>query len=106
MSDEFKPIRRLTEAEIKTKFNVRELPAQEPRVESGPVCFGEDWTGLFLRGDTCLTFYFSLYTLLEKGTFPPELQLQLLQVKGLLEDLKSTQAVMLSEVDRLGPEGF
>jgi len=33
---------------------MRKLPYQEPRVETGPVRFGEDWPGLFIRGDECL----------------------------------------------------
>lgn len=30
---------------------IRELPAVEARVETGPVQFGNDWPGLFIRGD-------------------------------------------------------
>ena len=30
------------------------LPAHEPRVESGVVQFGNDWPGVFLRGDNAL----------------------------------------------------
>jgi hypothetical protein len=35
-------------------MRVRELPAPDDRVETGPVRFGGDWTGLFIRGDDCL----------------------------------------------------
>ena len=28
----------------------------EPRVETGPLQFGNDWPGLFVRGDDCLAF--------------------------------------------------
>lgn len=31
--------------------DVRILPAVEDRVETGPVQFGEDWPGVFIRGD-------------------------------------------------------
>lgn len=30
---------------------IRQLPAQNPRVETGPVRFGDDWAGVFIRGD-------------------------------------------------------
>lgn len=32
------------------------LPEQSERVETGPVKFGEDWTGLFIRGDHCMAY--------------------------------------------------
>ncbi len=31
--------------------DTRELPEQSPRVETGNVRFGDDWTGVFIRGD-------------------------------------------------------
>jgi hypothetical protein len=34
----------------------RNLPAQPERVETGPVAFGEDWPGVFVRGDEA-TYY-------------------------------------------------
>ncbi|MHB8408399.1 MAG: nucleoside 2-deoxyribosyltransferase [Acidiferrobacterales bacterium] len=37
---------------------VRKLPAQNSRVETGPIQFGEDWPGLFIRGDNAA--YYSL----------------------------------------------
>lgn len=30
---------------------VRVIPHDGPRVETGPVQFGDDWNGLFIRGD-------------------------------------------------------
>ncbi len=32
---------------------VRLLPAVEQRVETGVVQFGDDWPGIFIRGDAC-----------------------------------------------------
>jgi hypothetical protein len=32
------------------------LPAHEPRVESGVLQFGDDWPGVFVRGDDALVF--------------------------------------------------
>ena len=33
---------------------IRKIEAQADRVETGPVQFGDDWPGLFIRGDNCL----------------------------------------------------
>lgn len=33
---------------------LRQLPHQADRVETGPVKFGQDYPGLFIRGDQCL----------------------------------------------------
>lgn len=33
---------------------MRKFPAQEPRVESGPIQFGDDWPGVWIRGDNAL----------------------------------------------------
>lgn len=46
-------------------MKVREFPKQEPRVESGPIRFGDDWTGLFLRGDSAITYGMYLRTYLQ-----------------------------------------
>jgi len=32
-------------------MEIREIPHEGPRVETGPVRFGNDWGGLFIRGD-------------------------------------------------------
>jgi hypothetical protein len=37
-------------------MDVRKFPEQEERVESGPIQFGNDWPGLFLRGDDCMGY--------------------------------------------------
>ena len=36
--------------------NLRNFPAADPRVETGPIQFGDDWPGVFIRGDNAL-FY-------------------------------------------------
>ncbi len=35
-------------------MEIRELPAVETRVETGPTQFGDDWPGVFIRGDTAI----------------------------------------------------
>lgn len=36
---------------IMDKTSIRQFPEQAERVETGPIQFGQDWPGIFLRGD-------------------------------------------------------
>lgn len=36
--------------------HVRRFPAEAERVETGPVMFGDDWPGVFIRGDNARYF--------------------------------------------------
>jgi len=41
--------------------DIRKIPFNDKeRVETGAVQFGDDWPGLFVRGDDCLTLLFLL----------------------------------------------
>lgn len=65
-----------------------EVPAtaQPSRIESGPVRFGDDWTGLFLRGDGCFAYALALKAQLEdKGDAFSRAGLE-----GLITALEST----------------
>lgn len=42
--------------EKKQLHEVRRFSGEEKRVESGPIMFGDDWPGLFLRGDDCMRY--------------------------------------------------
>jgi hypothetical protein len=44
----------------KELHKVRRFAAERLRVESGPIMFGDDWPGLFLRGDDCFRYTFAL----------------------------------------------
>ena len=67
---------------------VRRFPAQDRRVESGPIMFGDDWPGLFLRGDDCYRFAFALREILLDR---PDVGLITKQVLlGLLDGLESS----------------
>ena len=44
---------------------MRCLPKQEERVETGAVQFGDDWSGIFIRGDECAHYSKVLEILLE-----------------------------------------
>lgn len=50
--------------------DTRHLPAQTPRVETGPVKFGDDWTGLFIRGDNAMYYALCIRSLIEQVEKP------------------------------------
>lgn len=56
------------------------------RPETGPMRFGNDWSGLFIRGDNAAAYAMALESLLRRSalTLPEAL------LNGLLDDLKST----------------
>ncbi|MEN8764135.1 MAG: hypothetical protein ABF290_17120 [Thiogranum sp.] len=45
---------------------VRQLSEQTERVETGPVQFGDDWPGIFIRGDNAA--HYALMLSREDGT--------------------------------------
>jgi len=74
---------------------IRKLPEIDPRMEDGPVQFGEDWPGLLLRGDTAMNFAYHLEVLL--ATNPAVNQITLEVVQGLVSDLQSCNLVRRRE---------
>jgi hypothetical protein len=45
--------------------DIRKLPKTDRRVETGPVQFGDDWPGVFIRGDDTARYAMALrYALL------------------------------------------
>jgi hypothetical protein len=46
--------------EAKELTKVRRLPAEKERVEDGPIMFGDDWPGTFIRGDNSFLFAVNL----------------------------------------------
>lgn len=69
---------------------VRKLPSVEHRVESGPVQFGDDWPGVFIRGDDAIFFARHLRTLLDVKILGPEWYFSKQVILGLLSDLESS----------------
>jgi len=57
---------------------------QVPRVESGPIRFGSDWTGLFLRGDDAVVNGLVLKSYLQTHKDPTDLYY------GILMDFANT----------------
>lgn len=64
---------------------MRKLPEQEPRIETGPIQFGDDWPGLFIRGDNAFYFAMSIQALVEDPNDPLAKRVAL----GLISELKS-----------------
>lgn len=63
-------------------MEIRQLPAVYKRVETGPVQFGDDWPGVFIRGDSAGYYALQLGRLLEDANdpFAPVILRQLQQV--------------------------
>lgn len=70
-----------TRAECRLDRPVRLLPSPEDggRVETGPVQFGDDWPGIFIRGDNAAYYAMTLRSVLETGGTVLE--------RGMLESL-------------------
>lgn len=54
-------------------MTVRKLPAVEDRVETGAIQFGDDWPGLFIRGDNAMVLSLAIgqiVELIERMTWP------------------------------------
>jgi hypothetical protein len=67
---------------------VRMLPGVVERVETGPVRFGDDWPGVFIRGDNAHYFGFILAGLLNN----PEVKMDTTErwnVEAMVELLES-----------------
>lgn len=66
---------------------IRQLPAQDQRVESGPVQFGDDWPGVFIRGDDAGVWAMQLKLIIEH--YLPDDPLNIAMLKGLQDTLAS-----------------
>lgn len=65
---------------------IRVLPEQSERVETGPLRFGTDWPGLFIRGDDAGRHAWSLHCILERSDLEvnPIERIQLTALHNLL----------------------
>lgn len=63
-------------------------PENQPRIETGVVQFGDDWPGVFIRGDNACIYGFLLQQLLDDPDIDPLVKLNL---GGLPELLLSCQ---------------
>lgn len=62
---------------------IRKLDAVTDRVETGAVQFGQDWPGLFIRGDNCIAILMSLHGI--------QKMLKNVEPKGFMEQLYKIQ---------------
>lgn len=66
---------------------IRKVPGAEPRVENGPVQFGDDWPGTFIRGDASFAYATYLEIVLDASKADP---ISVAMLRGLLDDLRSS----------------
>lgn len=64
---------------------IRQFPAQSERVETGPIRFGDDWPGVFIRGDNAFYFGMILRSYMEGDRSP----INEAVLKGLVANLSS-----------------
>ena len=65
---------------------IRQFPAEETRVETGPVQFGDDWPGIFIRGDRALAMAINIEWILATSDDLDRLTVvRLRQIKALLK---------------------
>ena len=68
-------------------MNALKLPAQPERVETGPIQFGDDWPGIFIRGDNAL--FFAIAADQAAKLLGPEHRMLKAQLSGLADTLRS-----------------
>lgn len=78
-------------ADSQTRLPIRTLPAVGPRVETGPIAFGDDWPGVFIRGDNAAYYALNLRMLLN-GKAAHDVICNA-TVHGLLSTLESSNLV-------------
>jgi hypothetical protein len=65
------------------------VPEMESRPETGPMRFGEDWPGVFIRGDNALYYGMMLEQYLEHNPPPDGLEMDHRILMGLAQTLSS-----------------
>lgn len=70
---------------------MRKLPAAEPRVETGAIQFGEDWAGLFIRGDSAAAYSLYLEQAIGHARSAGMSPLSLVTLEDLLSELRGTR---------------
>jgi hypothetical protein len=75
---------------------VRKLPAVETRVETGPVQFGDDWPGTFIRGDNA--FFYASYLSIELDASKAD-PISIAVLRGLLATLRASDVRSQSAKD-------
>lgn len=79
------------ELPVKLANGVTKLPKQEPRMETGNIQFGNDWVGLFLRGDDCAGYSGSFEMILRDPYLNPLARIHLRELLTLLQNTKESR---------------
>ncbi|HSM87417.1 MAG TPA: hypothetical protein VLT16_14770 [Candidatus Limnocylindrales bacterium] len=88
------------------KASVRKLPAQIPPVETGPLRFGDDAAGVFIRADNALAFSIALRSLLHDEELKSTcLAVWKTEMENLLRLLESSRKEHSRRSDALGFTG-
>lgn len=66
----------------------RLFPTQEKRVETGPIQFGDDWPGVFIRGDNAGWYAFMLKRLIQSEDYDFPLDVSIL-LRNLHHDMSA-----------------
>ena len=74
---------------------IRQLPEQKQRMETGPIQFGEDWPGIFIRGDNAFGYIMDLRSIKESL---PTNDFNHLHIDHLINLLASCQSFMEAEL--------
>jgi len=69
---------------------IRNLPIQDQRIETGVVQFGDDWPGVFIRGDDCFGYVMCFKGLIAKMTDEQKKSFDFKGVKKLFQLLYSS----------------
>lgn len=68
---------------------IRKLPEQTERVETGPTQFGDDWPGIFVRGDNAFAYAMALSEAIERlETVMNKRKIEDFLILGQLENLR------------------
>lgn len=70
---------------------VQYLPGADRRIETGVVVFGEDWPGLFFRGDDALHFASAVRAAAQTMSQDPDKAIQAMVLNGLANTLESCE---------------
>lgn len=69
-------------------MTARLFPAQDKRVETGPIQFGDDWPGVFIRGDNAGFYAFMLKRLIQNKAYDFPLDVSIL-LRNLHNDMSA-----------------
>lgn len=71
-------------------MNKQILPEQKKRVETGVIQFGDDWPGVFIRGDNAFYYAMNIRQALQDSKLDPLVEVAL---KGLLDTLEASNTM-------------